>query len=85
MYFRKGNPDNHPFHFSKNSLSNLLIINNFKPIFVNRYIDSDALVIIAQKNKHISTKDLKKDNYKNVKTFFKEWYLQSKKFSKEII
>ena len=85
MYFRKGNPDNHPFHFSKNSLSNLLIINKFKPIFVNRYIDSDVLLIIAKKSKNINTKDLKKDNYKKVKSFFKEWYLLSKKFNKDII
>ena len=85
MYLRKGNPDNHPFHFSKNSLSNLLIINKFKPVFINRYIDSDVLVIIAKKSKDINTKDLKKDNYKKVKSFFQDWYFLSKKFNKDII
>ena len=49
MYFGIGNPDIHPFHFSKNSLANLLIINKFKPVYINRYIDSDYLLIIAKK------------------------------------
>ena len=70
MYFGKGNPDIHPFHFSKNSLSNLLIINKFKPIFINRYIDSDYLLVIAKKIDKIETK-INLDDYKKVKKFLR--------------
>lgn len=80
MYFNKENPDTHPFHFSKNSLLNLLIINKFKPIFINRYIDSDYLVIIGEKTRIINTKKIKIDNYKKVKKFFISWFNDSKKY-----
>ena len=60
MYFSKGNPDIHPFHFSKNSMMNLLIINKFKPIYINRYIDSDCLLIIAKKDVIVNKKKNKK-------------------------
>ena len=85
MYFGKGNPDIHPFHFSKNSLSNLLIINKFKPIFINRYIDSDYLLVIAKKIDKIETKKINLDDYKKVKKFFEAWFKESKKYNKEII
>jgi len=85
MYFGKGNPDIHPFHFSKNSLSNLLIVNKFKPIFVNRYIDSDYLLIIAKKIDKIDRKKIRLDDYKKVKKFFEAWFKESKKYKKEII
>ena len=83
MYFGKGNPDIHPFHFSKNSLSNLLIINKFKPVYINRY--SDVLLIIAKKVNNIKTKNLKIDNYKKVKIFFSNWYNDSKKYKSELL
>ena len=85
MYFGKGNPDIHPFHFSKNSLTNLLLINKFKPIFINRYIDSDYLLIIAKKIESIQSKEIKIDNFIKVKNFFKRWYKESLKYKNEII
>lgn len=85
MYFHKGNPDTHAFHFSKNSLSNLLIINRFKPVYINRYIDSDCLVILAKKVKSINEDNLKIDNFKKVKNFFSSWYNDSKKYKSELI
>ena len=69
MYIPKGNPDNHAFHFSKNSLCNLLVLNKFRPVYINRYIDSDCLFVIAKKINSIETKNLKIDNYKKVKSF----------------
>lgn len=59
MYFGKNNPDLHPFHFSKNSLSNILLLNKFKPVYINRYIDSDYIVIIAKKIKKVEKKKSK--------------------------
>jgi len=85
MYFGKGNPDIHPFHFSKNSLTNLLLINKFKPVYVNRYIDSDYLLIIAKKDVAIHEKKIKLDNFRKVKDFFKRWYKESENYKDELI
>lgn len=85
MYFGKNNPDLHPFHFSKNSLSNLLILNKFRPIFINRYIDSDYLLIIAKKVNKIEKERIIIDNYHKVKNFFKSWYRESAKYKSELI
>ena len=85
MYFGIGNPDIHPFHFSKNSLANLLIINKFKPVYINRYIDSDYLLIIAKKINKIDSKSIKVDNFMKVKKFFERWYKESLNYKKEII
>ena len=85
MYFGKNNPDLHPFHFSKNSLSNILLLNKFKPVYINRYIDSDYIVIIAKKIKKVEKKKIKVDNYLKVKNFFKRWYKESLNYKHEII
>ncbi len=85
MYFGKGNPDIHPFHFSKNSLMNLLIINKFKPVYINRYIDSDYLLIIAKKNNKINEELIKLDDYQKVKGYFKRWYKESLNYKRELI
>jgi SAM-dependent methyltransferase len=85
MYFGKNEPDLHPFHFSKNTLCSLLILNKFKIVHVNRYIDSDFLLIIAKKVNKIDTKSIKIDNYKKVKSFFVDWYKHSKLYKSEIV
>lgn len=85
MYFGKNKPDLHPFHFSKNSLSNLLILNKFKPVYINRYIDSDYLLIIAKKIDKIEDKKLKIDKATEVKRFFKRWYKESIHYKKELL
>ncbi len=85
MYFGKNNPDLHPFHFSKNSLSNILILNKFRPIYINRYIDSDYILIIAKKIEKINKNKIKLDDYKKVKNFFKRWYQESQRYKSEII
>jgi len=85
MYFGKNKPDLHPFHFSKNSLSNLLILNKFKPVYVNRYIDSDYLLIIAKKIDKIENKKLKIDKASEVKQFFKRWYKESIHYKKDLL
>tara|TARA_B100000902_G_C27212375_1_gene865114 strand:- start:41 stop:934 length:894 start_codon:yes stop_codon:yes gene_type:complete len=77
MYFSPLKPDLHPFHFSKNSLSNLLLVNKFKPIFVNRYIDTDYLVIVAKKVNRILNNEIKIDKYKDVSNFFKRWHRET--------
>lgn len=85
MYFGKNNPDLHPFHFTKNSLSNLLVLNKFRPVFINRYIDSDYLLIIAKKIDRIEEKNLKLDKAKDIKEFFKRWFKESQNYKKEVV
>ena len=85
MYFGNPDPDSHPFHFSKNSLSNLLVLNKFNPVFINRYIDSDYLVIIAKKTTRVNKKKIILDDYRKVKKFFISWYKDSKKYNSEIL
>ena len=84
MYFsRVQKPDMHPFHWSKNSLINLLALNKFKIVYVNQYIDSDYLVVIAKKTNKVQTRDIKLDNFKQVKLFFKDWYNTSLKYKQK--
>lgn len=80
MYLSNYDQDTHAFHFSKNSLLNLLRINYLEPHFVNRYIDTDYLVVIAKKINKIDNRKIKLDNFKKVQSFFKDWYLDSKKY-----
>ena len=61
-----------PTHFSKNSLVNLLKINGFQIQYINRYQDTDYLLIIA-KNKFKKFKKFEVDNYKKLLVFFKHW------------
>ena len=51
-YFSKLPVDLHPYHFSSNSLKNLLRVCGFEIVKENRYIDSDYLCLIAKKLIH---------------------------------
>lgn len=85
MYFGGNKPDLHPFHFTKNSLSNLLVLNKFRPVFINRYIDSDYLLIIAKKIDRVEEKNLKLDKAEDIKNFFRRWFKESLNYQKEIV
>jgi len=64
----------HPWHFSYNSLSNLLEICNFRVVFANRYYDENDLFIICQKqDKKYHKPRITVDNYKKVIRFFRRW------------
>ena len=69
----------HPWHFSYNSLQNLLEICNFRVVFVNRYYDENDLFIICQKQDKKNHKPrIIIDNYKKVIRFFRRWIIESK-------
>lgn len=72
--------DAHPFHFSKNSLSNLLLISGFKPIFYNHYKDSDILLIIAKKTNTIKKNGYICDTPNQVLNFMRSWNKYSKMY-----
>jgi hypothetical protein len=67
--------DTHPFYWSKNSLSALLICAGFEPIAVNRYFDSDVLLIIAKKRPVLPKEDIEieADDADLVLEFFAEY------------
>lgn len=74
--------DTHPFYWSKNSLSALLKCAGFEPVAVNRYFDSDVLVIVAKKNQSIPGEDMEveADDPNVVLNFFNEYVKQNSYF-----
>ena len=75
----------HPWHFSYNSLSNLLEICNFRIVRSNRYFDENDIFVIARKMDKTSHKPkLIADKYINVTNFFKKWKKESIFFNKLI-
>ena len=59
---------NYPWRFSYNSLSNLLLLFNFKIISSNDYAHNDNMVVVAKKTKQ-RYKRYRIDNYKKVYSF----------------
>lgn len=75
----------HPWHFSFNSLSNLLELGGFRIINHNRFYDENDMVVIAKKRNLDSKPKFIKDDYKKVELFLKKWkensfFLKNKKF-----
>ena len=46
---------------------NILLLNKLKPIFINKYIDTDYLLIIAKKSNNNLLDKIKLDDFKKVK------------------
>jgi hypothetical protein len=65
----------HPFYFSKNSLAALLQSCGFEVRYINRFFDSDVLLIIAQKSS-IPNQDKKLlvDSAEDVINFFNKYH-----------
>ena len=67
-----------PYHFSCNSMKSLLMFCGFEVIFINRFHDTDYLVIVAKKtNKTYHRYPV--DDYKKVLEFYKIWEKIDKK------
>jgi SAM-dependent methyltransferase len=71
----------HPWHFSFNSISNLLEISGFRISFVNSYNEENDMFIIAKKINNLKP-IFKIDNYKTVISFLKRWKKESLFFEK---
>lgn len=72
--FNKKEPaDIHPFWYSKNTLESLLYVSGFKTVYVNRFEDSDVLLIIGKKIKRLKKKKIQVDNFYKVLNFMKNW------------
>jgi nitrate reductase beta subunit len=75
----------HPWHFSYNSLSNLLEFFNFSIVRSNRCFDKNDMLFIARKMDKIYHKPkLIADKYTNVTNFFKKWVKESIFFNRSI-
>lgn len=79
-YFSKLPVDLHPYHFSANSLSNLLKVNGFQVERLNSFIDTDYLCILAKKDQKIHEEEYEVDDYKQVESFFQRWHLETQNF-----
>ncbi len=75
-YIPKKHPfDAHPFHFSVKSLSSILIVCGFEPVYYNRFQDSDILLIIAKKvPENCYTSAIEVDDPRSVYKFMSEWH-----------
>lgn len=69
--------DTHPSRFSANALHNLLATSGFEEVEVNRYIDTDYLVVAYRKGEKKDRVDLKKDDYREVIDFFERWQVET--------
>ncbi len=72
QYYLGANSDVHPFHFTANSLAGLYAGAGFEVTNVNRFIDSDYLVVVGRK----TTKrpiSWQKDDWRDVAQFFDRW------------
>ena len=79
-YLQKMALDLHPFHFSSNSLQNLLKVVGFEIVHINRFIDTDYLCIIAKKPHNKIINSFQVDNYNDVISFFERWHIETKNF-----
>jgi len=83
-YFSKLPADLHPYHFSVNSLSNLLKVVGFKITNINRYLDTDYLCIIAKKTDKVEENVYEVDDFKQVVSFFERWHKETQSYYSEI-
>lgn len=81
-YFSKLPVDLHPYHFSANSLSNLVKLAGFKITNINRYFDTDYLCLIAQKLDSPIEGEYEIDDFNQVLSFFERWHIETKEFYK---
>jgi SAM-dependent methyltransferase len=70
--------DTHPFRFSANSLRGLLAGSGFATTEINRFFDTDYLVVAAQKTDGAAEIPWKKDNYQEVIDFFDRWHAETR-------
>ena len=71
--------DTHCFRFSANTLQGLLMTCGFEITFVNRYIDTDWLVIIGRKIDKDFSVSWTKDDLRQVLDFFDRWDQETQK------
>ena len=80
LYKGTSTPDLHSFRFSANSLQNLLESSGFDITSVNRYIDTDHLVIIAKNTGRSGFSRTRSDDPQKIIDFFERWDRDTQQF-----
>ena len=84
QYYLNTNPaDTHCFRFSANTLGGVFAVSGFKQTHINRYIDTDYLMAIAQRTDRSKDIPWEKDDYRQVIDFFKRWHQETQKHYKD--
>ena len=78
LYLSANPADTHSFRFSANTLRRLLAKHGFLPMHINHYIDSDPLVVIAEKNSTAEDHQWPGDDWQQVADFFIRWDRESR-------
>ena len=68
----------HPFFFSANALRNLFTNAGFDVEHVNRFIDTDYLVMTGRASSGSPPPPLAKDDWRDVISFFERWHEETK-------
>jgi 2-polyprenyl-3-methyl-5-hydroxy-6-metoxy-1,4-benzoquinol methylase len=76
LYLNDQRQDLHSFRFSANTLTGLLASCGLRASTLNRYLDSDVLVVIAEPG-NSSKLDWTRDDYLKVHGFFERWHQES--------
>ena len=79
LFNKKYTADIHPWFFSKNSITSLAMVCGFRPVYENRYYDSDVMMIIFKKVSKNYFSNFLIDRKKDILSFFKNWEKQSQK------
>lgn len=77
LYFGRFPADTHAFRFSANTLRGILAVCGFEVAYVNNYLDSDVLCIIARKVVPKKKNSFESDDYKKVYNFFERWHQET--------
>ena len=73
LYLKPRDLDTHAFRWSANSLQQAMARSALRPVFVNRYVDTDWLVAIARKEPKGTEIPWEGDDPDAVKDFFTRW------------
>lgn len=76
-YLSTNPADTHSFRFSANTLQGLLAVSGFRPVFVNRYLDTDYLVVVGEKRPEGEAIGWCGDNPIVVHNFFERWHAET--------
>ncbi len=77
-YFAPRSQDLHAFHFSANALQGFLATSGFEIAAVNRFIDTDYLVVVGRKVGKSQTIPWQKDDWRTVVDFFDRWHVETR-------
>lgn len=77
LYFSKNPADTHAFRFSANTLKGILAVSGFEVKYINQYLDSDILCMIAQKKKKAEKISWVGDDFIKIYDFFERWHKET--------